>query len=364
MISFEFGQSLFHQGEFQRSAEVLEAFCALADKNSLDYREAVFKRLRIYTELDEPRKRVQLESEINEHLKDLDTKGTATYYYIQGYNAFVEELPTSNDLFEKSLRYAVESQCLYTLSQALFGCIMSSMSLQKNLESLHQKMEKLDLITAQLGRDDLLVSVLSLKANVALHNQEYQKAIDFAWQSYDKVKLVKNNFLSLSAIAKVGYIYLRLGDHEKARIYIQLAHRSVDSTNYKMLAKSIHSMLGMLGQEPTTEYDLILDEQNHVLIEKNKGTIELKSQFLLMDLLRLLMKNPGVAFSKEKLAEQLWKQQYDPRVHDNTIYVTIKRMRSLIEPNPNHSKYILRSRNGYLLNQDLKVLIQNKESSK
>jgi DNA-binding response OmpR family regulator len=81
----------------------------------------------------------------------------------------------------------------------------------------------------------------------------------------------------------------------------------------------------------------------------------------LVDLLKLLMENPGVPFSKEDLAKKLWNQKYNPAIHDNTIYVTIKRIRSLIEPNPHHSKYILRSRSGYLLNQDSKVLIQNKE---
>jgi DNA-binding winged helix-turn-helix (wHTH) protein len=364
MISFEFGQSLFHQGEFQRAAEVLEQFCAHADKHSAEYREAVFKRLRIYTEMDEAIKRLELEKEIQITLKNLNAKGAATFYYVQGYNSYTEQhYENAFELFEKALQHAVaaEDQCRYTLAQALFGCIISSVALNKNASAISQKMEKLELLSAELDRADLQVSVLSLKSTIALQNDEYQKAIDLAWQSYDKVKLVKNNFLSLSAIAKIGNIYLRLGDQEKARFYIQLAERSVDNSNYKLLGLIIARLKEQLKQEPLSDYDLILNEQNHVLFEKHKGPIELKNQFLLVDLLRLLMQNPGVPFSKENLAEKLWKQKYDPAMHDNTIYVTIKRIRSLIEPNPHHSKYVLRSRQGYLLNQDLKILIQTKE---
>lgn len=44
-----------------------------------------------------------------------------------------------------------------------------------------------------------------------------------------------------------------------------------------------------------------------------------------LDLLRLFVLNQGTVYSKEFLVENVWKQPYDPSVHDNKIYVTIKR---------------------------------------
>ena len=110
------------------------------------------------------------------------------------------------------------------------------------------------------------------------------------------------------------------------------------------------------------KYDLVLDEKNHLIIEKQKGPIDMKNQFILMDLLKLLMKNPGQPVSKEKLADQIWHQKYDSKVHDNSIYVTIKRIRTLIEPNPNQSIYILRNRQGYLFSPDKKICITHEEA--
>jgi DNA-binding winged helix-turn-helix (wHTH) protein len=363
MISFELGQSLYNQGEFQRAAETLEGFCAFADRSSFEYRDAIMKRLRIYTEMDEPGKRAQLEDEILNTLKDLDPRSAAAFYYVQAYNLLLEDDGENAFLlFEKSLQRAIESQCRYSMAQGLIGCIQTSLYLKKSMETVDLKMEKLSLLASQLERPDLNVSVYSLKANLAIQQGHYAQAVEWAWKAYDTVKQVKNHFLGLSMIAKVGQIYLRLGDQEKARFYILLADRSVDGSTYKTLARTILRLREQLNEEPQSDYDLILDERQHLIIEKNKGPIELKNQFLLADLLKLLMQNPGVAFSKEDLAEKIWKQKYDPAVHDNTIYVTIKRMRSLIEPNPNQSKYLLRSRQGYLLSQDLKILIHSKES--
>ena len=60
-------------------------------------------------------------------------------------------------------------------------------------------------------------------------------------------------------------------------------------------------------------------------------------------------------FSKEYLVENVWKQPYDPSVHDNKIYVTIKRLRKLIEPEYDKPKYLFRAKNGYYFNKAVKV---------
>ena len=74
-----------------------------------------------------------------------------------------------------------------------------------------------------------------------------------------------------------------------------------------------------------------------------------------MDLLKLFISKQGEVFSKEFLVEHIWKQDYDPAVHDNKIYVTIKRLRKMIEPDYDRPKYIFRSKNGYFLNKSIKV---------
>ena len=82
-----------------------------------------------------------------------------------------------------------------------------------------------------------------------------------------------------------------------------------------------------------------------------------------MDMLRLFIQNPGNVYSKEVLVKQVWKQEYNPAVHDNKIYVTIKRLRKLIEPEYDKPRYIFRAKNGYYLNKNTSILLQNEGSS-
>jgi DNA-binding winged helix-turn-helix (wHTH) protein len=364
MISFSFGQSLYHQGEFLKALEALEPFCNSANKFSAEYTDALFYRLRIYTELERNEQRLELEHELRENLPVLTEKGHALFNYVQGYNYFLNrDFKKAEEHLETALQYALECSCRFTLAQALFGCIFTSVVLNKDVALIDANLAKLEILTEELGRADLRVSVLSLKADVALHKKEYSKAIEYVWQAYDQVKLVKNNFLSVSIFGAIGHVYLTAGDIKNAGIYINLAHRSVDPENYKQLSKRIAAIRSQINTVDHSEFDLILDEHKNILIEKFKGVVELKNQFILVDLLKLFMQNPGLSFSKEELAKRLWNQEYSPALHDNVIYVTIKRIRSLIEPNPNQSKYILRSRKGYLLNEDSKILIHNKEAS-
>ena len=117
----------------------------------------------------------------------------------------------------------------------------------------------------------------------------------------------------------------------------------------------IDSYLKLLNHNQEDSADLIFDLEKHSVIERNLGSIDFKNQFILLDLLKLFISNQGHIFSKEYLVEHVWKQNYDPEVHDNKIYVTIKRLRKLIEPDYDKPKYIFRAKNGYYLNKSSKI---------
>lgn len=360
---YELGQSLYKQGDFVAGLQYLTQFCQTVDLTDNRFSEAIFSRLRILTEMNRHDDRIRLESELLETSLRSEDQGLATFYYLKGYNFLSEQkLNLSSEYFEKALAEAIKSDSRVTMVQALFGCVFVSLHPGYEDPGLESKIKKLDLLVAEVDRPDLLVSVLALKADLALKVGDDAKAIYFAWEAYDKVKFTKNNFLSLSIIAKLGHVYLMAKKYDEAKIYLELAHRSLDASVYKRLSVGVEQLLGQLPEDTSKKYDLVLDEKNHLIHEKNKGPIDMKNQFILMDLLKLLMANPGVPVSKEQLVEQIWHQKYDPKIHDNSIYVTIKRIRNLIEPNPNQSVYILRNRDGYLFCQDKKICITPKET--
>ena len=114
-----------------------------------------------------------------------------------------------------------------------------------------------------------------------------------------------------------------------------------------------------LDQTKSAEtYDIVLDLKDCVIVEREKGCIELKNQFILIELSKLFLLNPGVAYSKEKIIKIVWKEDYSPEIHDNKIYVTIKRLREMIETDSCKPKYICRNHLGYYFSKQAKVLIK------
>ena len=62
--------------------------------------------------------------------------------------------------------------------------------------------------------------------------------------------------------------------------------------------------------------------------------------------------------SKERLVRTVWGHQYDPIVHDNTLYSNIAKLRSLFRDN---SEWIEWNDQGYRLNPDVEILLDARQ---
>ena len=78
-----------------------------------------------------------------------------------------------------------------------------------------------------------------------------------------------------------------------------------------------------------------------------------------------MAKNAGSYYDKEDLAKSIWKDEYNPLIHDKLIYTSVSRLRKLIEPKistengrkikSEKRKYILRGKDGYTFNPGAKI---------
>ena len=205
------------------------------------------------------------------------------------------------------------------------------------------------------------ISTLILNAYILTELKKFDQAAEILWQAYDLLKVQKTMLLHVYLLYNMGRNYLCAGDRELARLYLTLAEKVVDPQNMIRLARLVSKEMSELGQDNKSNYDLVFDVESHTVTEKKLGKVDFKNQFVLLDLLRLFVQNQGQVYSKEYLVEQVWKQSYDPSVHDNKIYVTIKRLRKMIEPDFEKPKYIFRAKNGYFMNKSAKILIEQKD---
>ena len=74
---------------------------------------------------------------------------------------------------------------------------------------------------------------------------------------------------------------------------------------------------------------------------------------------------PGLSASTISRLKSIWKDEYNPLIHDKLIYTSVSRLRKLIEPKipttedkddkTPRRKYILRGKDGYTFNPRVKI---------
>ncbi len=357
--SFELGKLYCERGEFTPAVENLQSASKgyFAEKNFSQYLKCMNLLLRIYAEREEF-------DEVNatkEKLQDLVLKegfelNSKTYYTLATCASYKGQFDTAMDYCQKALALALATDNKEDICHAIFGLAMiySRPQIARHSDAL-KEIYNLQVFFQVYRMPDLQASSLFLNAEILKFLKKYDEAIEVLWKAYDVVKETRNVVMSNYLMGALADTYYEIGDKDMARTYINLAIRSVDSENHRRLGRMVRQLAEKIGGDSQTNFDLIFDEVNHAVVEKKLGRIDFKNQFILLDLLRLFVQNQGQIYSKEYLVENVWKQPYDPAVHDNKIYVTIKRLRKLIEPDYEKPKYIFRAKNGYYMNKSARV---------
>lgn len=356
---FELGKLYTDRGEFGPAIEQLSEAAKgyFAERNFSQYLKCTNLLLRIYAE------REQYE-EINltkEKLQDLVLNegfelNSKTYYTLAVCASYKGQIEIAMDYCQKALAIALAADNKEDICHAIFGLAISySHPSMNRLPDALKEIYNLQVFFQVYKMPDLQAASLFVNADILKQMKKYDEAIEVLWKAYDVIKETRNVVMSNYLMGAMADAYFEIGDKDMARTYITLAQRSIDGENHRRLARMAKSLAEKIGGETQSNFDLIFDEANHSVIEKKLGRIDFKNQFILLDLLRLFVMNQGQIYSKEYLVENVWKQPYDPAIHDNKIYVTIKRLRKLIEPDYEKPKYIFRAKNGYYMNKAARV---------
>lgn len=357
----ELGKLYCDRGDFDQAIQHLEQALSVSfsEKNFADYLKAQNYLLRIYAERND----LDKISQVKEILQDLVLKENVeltprTYYTLGLCASYRGQHEIAVDYLNKALSLAMSKNLKEDICYALTGLAIVHCGLGQ-FDLAKKEIENLDVFFEVLKIPDLQLASLQIKVLLLKSEKQYEEALGIVWKCYDLVRETKNIPGLVATLLSIGTMYIELGDRDMAKLYLQLAARSVDRKNFSRLAKKVEDALSLIGEDMTQSYDMVFDIRNHTVVEKKLGKIDFKNQFILLDLLRLFAQNQGMIYSKEFLVENVWKQEYDPSVHDNKIYVTIKRLRKMIEPDYEKPKYIFRAKNGYYLNKTAKILIEN-----
>jgi tetratricopeptide (TPR) repeat protein len=272
---------------------------------------------------------------------------TSEYFYNTGALAsYKGELHEAAIQYSQAYKKAQLENEPEMMAKALHAMANTDLMLGKFQEA-KLMVEQLNELLNILQKGYLKGSMHYLWGNVLRELGEFSEALkhfDLAQQLlHAKHCWNMHNYLLLS----LGTTHKRMGDFSKSLVYFNMALTSVNGSSFQRLKTLIENEITDVHG---SHVDLYLDRHNRVIHERTIGTIDFKHRFVLLEILFLLAQAPGKYYDKEVLAKMIWKDEYNPLIHDKLIYTSISRLRKLIEPTADSRQYILRGKDGYTFN--------------
>jgi tetratricopeptide (TPR) repeat protein/DNA-binding winged helix-turn-helix (wHTH) protein len=364
---FEQGLYAYHRGDYSQALKDFEKSCdaAMVCRDFPRYVEACTYVLRILAEREEFAKIDRLEQRILKLLASADSSELSPRLksralYVLGICSCYQESRHDQAMrrFREAIDFAMLGDDKEALAAPLYGAATAMYASQRFSEALRE-LDRLGVLLSCLKVPDITSASHLLRAMVLRNQGVLDEALASAWKSFESLKHHPHLVLYLHTLCVLGTIYLKKGDPSSARLYLELADRGLKRDEFPRVARLVDEAIAALGCNGLTDFDLTFDARTGLLIEKSKGEVRFEGQFILRDLLRVFLENPGVVFTKEDLVRRVWREAYNPKIHDNKIYVTIKRLRQLLETSDGKSDYILRAKNGYFLNPKTRVCIND-----
>jgi tetratricopeptide (TPR) repeat protein len=320
-------------------------------KTALD---AIAFLLRCYAEKDDFGSLFNLKNEIQEFGLLEKISMNSQFYYTLGICSFYQ------NQFDEARKYFVlsgekaQDEAPQLQVQAEIGLAITDIE-EKKWEDAQARLSTLKTVADKINQPSLMISVLLNEGRLNRLMNNFNEALCYFWKALELNKNNKNLFGHFYLLYEMSITYFSIGKFEYAKMYLDLLKSSMPDNEVVRLEKLVQELQIKLTR--VIDYDLLIDQKKRKIFEKTRGEINFGSQDMILDLFILFTLNQGKIYSKEDLSDFIWKEAYNPLIHDNKIYVTIKRLRTLIEPNIQYPQYILRSRKGYFLNHTLKISI-------
>lgn len=277
------------------------------------------------------------------------------YFFSRGvlYN-YQGKFDHAKDLLLKALDRSKQENEPEVLSKSIYT-LASIEYHQKNplkaLEYLNELFEILQIVEKSYLRGSM--NMLYAQVHTSLNNLNEAMTYYLKASKYFQKKKSWNQ-IGYTLLGN-GNISKKSGHFEKSMFYYRLALELSDSESFKRLTKIVKEEIDDLND---SNVDIYLDRSNRKILEKSLGIVNFKHRFVLLEILFLLAKNPGHYYDKHELAETIWKENYNPLIHDKLIYTSVSRLRKLIEPKNakgEKRKYLIRGKDGYSFNPEAKI---------
>jgi tetratricopeptide (TPR) repeat protein len=380
---YELGEDMRPSEQAYTKYEVGKSFYQLAkvyyDKSDLDEAEKYFEQalacsetprdvfsiLKIYgfliriasekLEDHKAQKYIQKAEEAVEELTSVLGSLNSEYFYNLGIvKNYAGDFEAAKENFEIAHKRSKEENETDTLAKCLLALATNSYNRNMFEESLSY-LSQLNQLLKIIKKDYLYGAMFLYSAKVYTALNQFDNALRHFKLANETLQSKKCWNLYGYVLLGKGIVFKKMGNFEKALTFFTLGQESIDKNVFMRLNNLIQCEIQDVND---SSVDLYLDRTNRKVKERSLGSIDFKHRFVLLEILFLLAKNPGTYFDKEYLAKSIWKDEYNPLIHDKLIYTSVSRLRKLIEPKlekEEKRKYIIRGKDGYTFNPLAKI---------
>lgn len=279
----------------------------------------------------------------------------AEYFYnagvVQNYKGNFE---AAKENFELAYKRSKEENEAELLAKCLLSLATNSYNRKEYDEALNYN-SQLNQLLKIVNKSYLCGAMYMFSARIYSDMDQFDSAVKFFTLANETLQSKKCWNLFGYILLGQGIVKKKMGDFDSAITFFKLAQQAVDKTVFRRLSGLIQNEIQDVND---SSVDLYLDRTNRKVKERSMGTIDFKHRFVLLEILFLLAKNSGEYYDKEELAKSIWKDEYNPLIHDKLIYTSVSRLRKLIEPKNSKGekrKYIVRGKDGYTFNPLAKI---------
>ncbi len=338
---------------------------SLSQGKFADWLEAARIILLTNYELDSMLEFESLLAPLQQFERDSEGRNKAAAQYLIAHYLLLKNSPEAEATLSNAITTSASTQNLEYLARSLaLAAFFYARETTKNLAKSIEYLDKLDIMIQELSLFDLSITSLIYRSFINGDRNQFERAQELIWLAYEKAQHHGHQVALPTVLAQIARLHKQQNHNDLFQMYSELALRGVSSQRHPRLYRQISEFCSYYSGKPVSAFDFVLDEAQSLLRERDKGYIDFRNQHILLELAVLFLKNPGMRYSKEDLIEIIWKQAYDPDTHDNLIYVSIKRLRLLMEPNSESPKYILRDRKGYYLSTQTQIQVKSREENK
>ncbi|NUM87904.1 MAG: winged helix-turn-helix domain-containing protein [Bdellovibrionales bacterium] len=214
-------------------------------------------------------------------------------------------------------------------------------ALERQIQELHGK------DSDGMAQTDIEASALVLHGHIFFETRQLREALEKYWAAHAALKTHRNWSYYYYVLFGLGRAYQAMGNAERAKIFFDLILDAIGDLELNALKRLMDRVS---HSESDSGPRLQIDRERKVVVEKTLGEVHFERRFVLLEILYLLAGAPGKVFSKEDLVNRIWRENYNPMIHDSKVYTSISRLRKLIEPDFRHPIYVLNERDGYAFN--------------